>query len=136
MRELLEPLIFAAGFCQLAVLIASALVPVRLNWKADLAVLPKLHRQLYWVYGGYVVLGISALGLISILNAGELARGSLLARSVCAYITLFWGIRLLLQAWLDAGPHLTEWWLKAGYHLLTVFFVCFTVLFALATFWP
>lgn len=136
MRAVLEPLIFAAGFCQLAVLIASALVPIRLRWKDDLQVLPKLHRQLYWIYGGYVVLGISSLGLISIVNAGELARGSLLARSMCAYITLFWGIRLSLQTVLDVGPHLTTWWLKAGYHTLTVLFVSFTTLFAMATIWP
>ena len=54
-------LIRLAGAGQLSVLVAAALVPLRLNWKRDLASLPRLHRQMYWTYGGYVVLGIVAL---------------------------------------------------------------------------
>jgi hypothetical protein len=103
-----------------------------LNWKTDLQVLPCLHRQLFWVYGGYVVLAISALGLGSMANAAELARGSLLARCVCGYIAIFWGIRLALQTVLDVREHLTTWWLKAGYHTLTVVFATFTAIFAWA----
>lgn len=123
-----------AGALQLSMLIASALVPVRLEWKNSLAALPKLVRQLFWVYGGYTVMSIMALGLISLINAEELAAGSLLARSVCAYIAIFWGVRLSLQTVLDAKPFLTTWWLAAGYHLLTVLFVTFTVTFLWATF--
>src|SRR4051812_11521260 len=101
MRDVFPTLIMVAGFCQLCVFIASALVPIRLNWRHDLQVLSRLHRQMYWVYGGYVVLSIIAFGIISLVNAHELASGSRLARSVCAYIAVFWGIRLSLQTVLD-----------------------------------
>src|SRR5262245_62224392 len=114
-----------AGAAQLAILVASALVPFRLNWKRDLASLPVLHRQMYWTYGGYVVLGIVALGTISLACADELAAGSRLARAVCAYGAVFWGVRLSLQAVFDVNPHLTAWWLRAGYHTLSVLFLCF-----------
>ena len=125
----LADLIRVAGAGQWCVLVASALVPVRLNWRRDLAVLPKLHRQMYWTYGGYVVLGIVALGGISLGCAGELAAGSRLARGVCAYGAAFWGARLCLQAVLDVRPHLTAWWLAAGYHLLTPMFLTFTLVY-------
>jgi hypothetical protein len=128
----LPNLIALAGAGQLCVLVASSLVPLRLNWRRDLAVLPRLHQQLFWVYGGYVVLSIVALGLISLLNAEELASGTGLARAICAYTAVFWGIRLSLQTVLDARPHLTKWWLKAGYHLLTVLFAAFTGIFGYA----
>ena len=128
----METMIFAAGIGQLCVLAASALVPIRLNWKTDLQVLPRLYRQLYWVYGGYIVLAIVSFGLISLLNAAELARGTLLARCVCGYIAIFWGIRLSLQAVLDVKTYLITWWLIAGYHTLTVLFAAFTVIFACA----
>jgi hypothetical protein len=121
-----------AGAGQLCVLVASALVPFRLNWKRDLAVLPKLHRQMYWTYGGYVVFGIIALGTISLTCADELATGSRLARAVCGYGAVFWGVRLGLQAILDVKPYLTLWWLAAGYHTLTVMFVCFTAVYGYA----
>jgi hypothetical protein len=64
-------LIRLAGAGQLSVLVASALVPFRLNWRRDLAPLPTLHRQMYWTYGGYVVLAIVPLGGISLACADE-----------------------------------------------------------------
>lgn len=132
MHELLPKLIVAAGIGQLCVLIASALVPLRLDWRHALEPLPRLLRQLVWVYGGYVVLSIVALALISIFNAAELAAGSGLARAFCLYVAVFWGVRLSLQAVLDVKQHLTTWWLKLGYHALTVLFASFTAIYVWA----
>ena len=132
MNELLPKLIFAAGIGQLSVLIASALVPLRLNWREELQPLRPLHRQMYWTYGGYVVLAIIAFGLISLFNARELASGSGLARGVCLYIAVFWGVRLGLQAVFNVKEHLTAWWLRAGYHTLSVLFAAFTLIYAWA----
>jgi hypothetical protein len=132
MKEYLPNLIFIAGCGQLSVLIASALVPIRLKWRAEFAKLSHLHRQMYWVYGGYTVLSIIALGLICVFNSEALARGDGLARSVCAYLAVFWGIRLSLQAVLDVREHLTAWWLVAGECVLTVLFVYFTTVFVTA----
>lgn len=132
MHLVLPRLICLAGAGQLTVLIASALVPIRLHWRRELSCLSHLHRQLYWVYGGYVVLSIVALGLISLINAGEMASGSRLARCVCAYIALFWTVRLGLQAVLDVKQHLTAWWLRLGYHTLTVLFASFAGIFTYA----
>lgn len=134
MDIVLADLIRVSGAAQLSILIASSLVPFKLKFKQDLASLPTLHRQLYWTYGGYVVMGIVTLGLISLTCADELATGSRLARAVCIYGTLFWGIRLGLQAVLDAKPHLTAWWLTAGYHTLTVLFLFNTAVYAYAAF--
>jgi hypothetical protein len=125
-------LIRIAGAGQLSVLIASALVPFQLNWKRDLAALPTLHRQMYWTYGGYVVLGIVALGAISLACAEELAAGSRLGRAVCFYAATFWVIRLGLQTVFDVKPHLSAWWLKVGYHALTVLFLFFSVVYGYA----
>ena len=132
----LSTLIFAAGCGQLSVLVASALVPVRLNWKEIFKQLPRLHRQMYWVYGGYTVLSIISLGLISIFNADELAAGSGLARAFCAYAAVFWAIRISLQPVLDVKEHLKTWWLTVGYHMLTLWFLSFTLIFGYAAFHP
>lgn len=128
----LPDLIRVTGAAQLSVLVASALVPIRLDWKRDLACLPKLHRQMYWTYGGYVVLGIIALGAISLTCAEELASGTPLARAVCIYGACFWGIRLSLQGVFDVKVHVTTWWLKAGYHALSVLFLGFTAVYGYA----
>jgi len=127
--ELLARLIFVAGAGHLCILVASSLVPFRLNWKEELKSLSRLHRQMYWVYGGYVVLSIVAFALISLMHAGELARGSPLARGFCLYVSIFWGIRVVLQGVFDVKEHLTAWWLRAGYHGLTILFVYFTLIY-------
>ena len=73
-------LIWLAGLAQLSVLIASALVPFRLNWREEFVGLKRLHRQMYWTYGGYVVLAIIAFGTLCLTCSEELASGSRLAR--------------------------------------------------------
>jgi len=136
MQELMPTLIFLAGFAQLGVLAASALVPFQLKWKTELSVLSRLHRQMYWVYGAYVVMAIVAFGLISLFNATELASGSGLARAVCGYVAIFWGVRLTLQWVFDVKEYLSSWWLKLGYYMLTILFAGFTLLFGFAALRP
>ena len=136
MDSALARLIFIAGLSQLSILIASAVVPFRLNWQRDLQVLPRLHRQMYWTYGGYVVLSIVAFAIISIVNADELAAGGVLARSFCAYVAVFWGIRCGLQAVFDVKEYLTAWWLRAGYFALSVMFAALTLIYSWAALVP
>jgi len=120
------------GFAQLSVLIASALVPLRLNWKSELSNLPPLMRQLFWIYGGYIVLSITSLGLLCIFFSDTLANGSPLSRAICAYAATFWGIRLALQPFLHAESHLMTSWLRMGYRTLTALFGTFTAILSFA----
>ena len=122
MADTLPALLRAAGVCQLGVLSASALVPLRLEWKSALAGLPALHRQMYWTYGGYVAGTILAGGLLAVGLPGELASGTPLARCVCGYFAVFWGARLCLLSVFPVGEHLTAWWLTAGYWALNLVF--------------
>jgi len=132
MNDVLSNLIIAGGVGHLTVLIASALVPFRLNWKHELRSLSRLHRQMYWVYGGYIVLSIAAFALISIFHSRELASGGGLARAFCSYVAVFWVVRVALQGVFDVKAHLTTWWLKAGYHGLTLLFISFTLVYGWA----
>lgn len=132
----LADVLFWAGAAHYGILIASALVPFRLNWREELRPLSTLHRQMYWTYGGYVVLSIVAFALISTTNAAELAAGSGLARGFCGYVAIFWGIRVLLQGVFDVKEHLTAWWLRLGYHTLTALFVFFTLAYGWAAVRP
>jgi hypothetical protein len=136
MNELLPKVLFVAGIGQLSVLVGASLVPFRLKWAKTFRALPCLQRQMYWVYGGFAVMSIIALGLITLVNPDELASGTFLARSFCLYATIFWGVRLWLVTVLDVKEHLTAWWLTAGYCLLNILFACFTVVFAWAAFSP
>lgn len=125
-----ETLVRIGGVIQLSILMASALVPGTLRWRTELGKLPPLVRQLIWVHGAYIVLIIAAMGLLSLGEAVELTRGSLLARSVCGFIAVFWFVRLLIQLTLfDGRPYLNNVLLKFGYHSLTVAFLLLAALY-------
>lgn len=136
METALARLIFLAGLGQLGIITASATVVFRLNWRIELGRLPRLHRQMFWTYGGYVLLSIIAFAVISITNAGELARGGVLARSFCAYVMVFWAIRGGMQAVFDVKDYLTAWWLKAGYVGLSIMFAGLTLVYGWAALRP
>ncbi len=129
-------LILAAGAGHALVLAAAAMVPFKLDWRRALAPLPRLHRQMYVIYGAYVVLSIIAFGLISVLFARDLAAGGGLARAICAYIAVFWAIRLALQWVLDVRPYLTAGYERLGYHALTVLFAYFTIIYTWSALGP
>ena len=123
-----EYLILIGGVLHFLTLIASAMVPKTLDWKGELAKLIPFLRTLFWVYGTFIVLTIIAFGLLSVLHFRELAAGDSLARSVCAVIAIFWGVRLVVALIVfDANEFLTTWYFRVGYHLLTVTFIYQTV---------
>ena len=132
----LELLIFLGGILHFGILLASAAVPLVLDWKASLAKLDGLSQQLVWVHGAFIVLVIIGFGLLSLVFADELASGTRLARGVCLFIALFWGARLVVQFFVfDARPYLKNMFLKLGYHALTVVFLYHAVVYSLAAFW-
>jgi len=133
----LTTLLRIGGALHFGILIASALVPQVLDWRKSLASLDKLLRQLIWVHGIFIVLVIIGFGVLSLLNAGALASGSLLARSVCGFISFFWLARLVIQCFVfDATPVIKSAWLKLGYHALTAVFTYMAVVYGLAALLP
>jgi small basic protein len=77
-----------------------------------------------------------AFGLLGLLLPDELAAGTPLARCVCGFVSLFWGVRVSLQPVFDAKLYLTAWWLKLGYHTLTVVFAALALVFGFAALSP
>ena len=130
-----EYLILFGGVLHFFTLIASAMVPKTLDWKGELAKLMPFLRTLFWVYGAFIVLTILAFGVLSVLHPKELASGEGLARGVCAFIAIFWGVRLVVALFVfDASEFLTTWFFKLGYHVLTVTFIYQTIAYGYCAF--
>ena len=133
----MKTLIELGGLVHFGILIASALTPGVLEWRRHLALLPPLLRQLFWVYGSFIVLVIISFGTISMLHGGALASGEPLARAICAMVAVFWSARLAVQWFVfDATPYLTNALLKLGYHTLTLAFVGLALLYGCAAIHP
>ena len=130
-----EYLILFGGVLHFFTLIASAMVPKTLDWKGELAKLMPFLRTLFWVYGAFIVLTILGFGVLSVLHFRELAGGEPLARSVCAFIAIFWGMRLVVALFVfDASEFLTTWYFKLGYHVLTATFIYQTIAYGYCAF--
>ncbi len=131
----LENALLLAGLGQFAILTASALVPKVLDWKTTLQPLPPFLRTLFWTYGVFIVMTIIGMGTLTLLHAHAMATGDAVARSLAAFIAVFWGARLFVQLFIfDARPYLTNRSLKLGDHALTLAFLYFTTVYAMAAF--
>ncbi len=131
-RDLIETGIRLGGCAHFCILIASAMVPRVLDWRTHLAPLHPFLRRLFWVYGVFIVMTIVGMGGVSVLCTRELVAGSALGRGVCGFIAVFWLARLAVQFFVfDAREFLTTWWLKAGYHALTLGFIALPVPYAI-----
>ena len=127
-HEHLAWIIRGCGFVHCCILIASAMVPRVLDWRSQLAPLHSFLRRLFWVYGVFIVMTIVGFGAISIGCAAEIVAGSPLARAFCGLVAFFWLVRLVVQFFIfDASEFLTTWWLRLGYHALTVAFMILPV---------
>ena len=122
-----------AAAVQLLILIASASTPRVLDWRKNLAVLHPFLRKLFWVYGVFVVMVIIAFAVLTFRHADAMATREPVARSLCLFIAIFWGARLLVQfAIFDARPFLTNWFYKTGFHALTITFAFLTFVYGKA----
>lgn len=129
----LAAFLFFGGILHFGTLLAGGLVPKVLDFRGQLREASPLFRQLVWVYAIYIFLTIIGFGLVSVLFAESLATGQPLARAVCGFIALFWGIRLLIQLFVyDAKPYLSGLPLQLGYHGLTVVFCYHVAVYSVA----
>ena len=129
MKLLLE----LAAAVQLLILIASALTPRVLDWRKNLAVLHPFLRKLFWVYGVFIVMVIMAFAILTFRHSDAMAAREPVARSLCAFITIFWGARLFVQfAIFDPRPFLTNWIYQIGYHALTIIFAFLVLVYGKA----
>lgn len=126
-------LLLIGGLLHFVILIASALTPRVLNWRANLATLDPFLRRLFWVYGCFIVLVIISFGTVTLLHANELASGASLPRAVCTVIAIFWLARLAVQFFVfDARAFLTTTFLRLGYHGLTLLFTALVFIYGCA----
>jgi hypothetical protein len=126
----MKSLLVAGGVLHFVILIASALTPRVLDWRANLAALHPFLRRLFWVYGSFIVLVIVSFGTLTLFHANELASSAAFPRAVCAIIAIFWLARLAVQFFVfDAKPFLTTTFLRIGYHGLTLLFAALVFIY-------
>ena len=119
-------LLILGGLLHLCITSAGFTMTFVLDWRKNLSPLCALTRHIVWSHAAFVLLTILGFAGVSLFCSAQLSSGQPLARAVCAFIALFWALRLAVGFFLfDARPHLTNLGLKLGYHGLTVVFLFF-----------
>ena len=122
-----------AGVLHLGLLCAGAVMPRAVNLRAHLAALPPFIRRLVWVYYSFIALCLVSFGIITVTLAGTLAAGGNLARAICAFLAVFWTIRLVAATFVfDVRPYLTSNLWRLGYHATNIVFIYLPVIYTLA----
>jgi len=120
-----------AGILHLGLLCAGVLMPRAVGLRAHLAALPIFIRRLFWVYYTFIGFYLVSFGLITFTFAGTLAAGGNLARAVCAFLAVFWTIRLVAAAFVfDVRPYLTNGFWRLGYQATNVVFAYLPIVYA------
>jgi hypothetical protein len=108
-------------------------MPRAVNLRLHLALLPPFIRQLFWVYYIFIGLCLVSFGLGTVLFAETLAAGGGLARAMCAFLAVFWTLRLIAATFvLDVRPYLTSTSWRLGYQATNIVFIYLPVVYAWA----
>jgi alginate O-acetyltransferase complex protein AlgI len=128
--------LWLAGAGHFVILFASFQVPVRLEWRRDLAQLKPFNRKLLWVQGSFTVLTIIAFGTLTLVLHSELLRGDRAAMGLAAFIGIYWSARILVDAFYFSN---SDWpkgrFLQVGHFLLTSLFVALAATYISLFFW-
>jgi hypothetical protein len=132
--EQLTVMLQIAGILHLGLIGAGLLMPRVVNMRAHLATLPSFLQRLFWVYYSFIAFCLVSFGLVSFIFAGTLAAGGGLARAVCAFLALFWTIRLIAAVFIfDVRPYLTNAFWRLGYAATNIVFISLPVIYAVAS---
>jgi len=120
-----------AGLLHLGLIAAGSMMPGAVGLKTHLAALPPFIRRLFWTYYTFIGLCLMGFGIITFRFAGTLAAGGGLARALCAFLAVFWLIRLFAATFIfDIKPYLTNPWRRVGYQATNVVFAILPVIYA------
>ena len=129
----LAMLLKVGGVLHLGLMAAGLMMPQAVGLRTHLTTLPEFIRRLFWVYYGFIALCLVSFSVISFAFADTLAAGSSLARAVCAFLAVFWTLRLLVATFVfDLRPYLTSTSRRIGYHATNIVFAYLPVVYGLA----
>jgi len=129
----LAALLRIAGILHLGLLVAGMMMPNVLGVREHLAYMPKILRQLFWVYYAFIGLCLVSFCAITLFFADTLASGTALARALCAFFALFWTVRLIAGTFVfDLRPYLNNRYRRVGLAAINVAFLYLPVVYAMA----
>jgi len=93
----------AVGVLMALLAIANLFVPGRFNWREELSRVSLLNRQIFQAHSVFIVVLIVLMSALFLTCAEALLEPTRLSRAVLIGLTIFWGLRMLMQ-WFFYSP--------------------------------
>ena len=93
----------AVGVLLAVLAIVNLFVPGRFNWREELTRVSLLNRQIFQAHTAFIVLSIVLMSALFLTCAEALLEPTRLSRAVLIGLTVFWGVRMLMQ-WFFYSP--------------------------------
>ena len=93
----------AVGVVMALLVAVNLVVPVRYRWRDETARLSLLNRQIFQAHAVFLILTLALLSVLLLNYADVLVEPTPLSRAVLAGLTIFWGLRMLMQ-WCFYSP--------------------------------
>ena len=87
----------AAGVLLAALVVVNLFVPSRFGWRTDLSRVSLLNRQIFQAHSVFLVLTLALSSALLLTSADALLAPSRLSRAILVGLTIFWGLRMLMQ---------------------------------------
>lgn len=92
-----------AGVLLAGLVVVNLFVPSRFGWRADLSRVSLLNRQIFQAHSVFLVLIVALSSALLLTSADALLEPSRLSRAILAGLTIFWGLRMVMQ-WFFYSP--------------------------------
>ena len=83
--------------------VVNLFVPGRLHWREELSHVSLLNRQIFQAHTVFIVLLVALLSALFLTCAEALLEPTRLSRALLTGLTVFWGLRMLMQ-WFFYSP--------------------------------
>jgi hypothetical protein len=104
-QETLVAHLQAGGVLMAALVVVNLFVPSRFHWREEMSRLSLVNRQIFQVHSVFLVLTLGLFSALLLTCARALVEPSRLSRAVLSGLTIFWGLRLVMQ-WFFYSPEL------------------------------
>ncbi len=126
----LEPTLRVMGVSQVALSLLHLAFPRRFGWRAELAAVSLLTREIFYVHTFFVCLVVAGMGALCAVDPGALLARSRLGAWVAAGGALFWGARLYIQFFVYSASHWRGRRFEFGVHVaFSLLWTFYTVVF-------
>ena len=115
------------GVVMASLVVVNLMVPARFHWREEMSRLSLVNRQIFQAHSVFLVLTLALFSALLLTCGTALLEPTRLSRAVLFGLTVFWGLRMLMQ-WYFYSPLIWR-----GHRFNTVMHYVFSVVWVYVT---